>query len=95
MIEQILKNSPDSWEVVELNEIGLINPKIEKSLFEDDKVCSFVPMPAVEAESGRIDITETRLFSQVKKGFTPFFERDVLFAKITPCMENGKAAVVP
>ncbi|WEM40999.1 restriction endonuclease subunit S [Photobacterium sp. DA100] len=95
MIEQILKNAPDSWEVVELNEVGVINPKIEKSLYEDDKVCSFVPMPAVEAESGRIDVTETRLFNQVKKGFTPFFERDVLFAKITPCMENGKVAVVP
>ncbi|WP_274023224.1 restriction endonuclease subunit S [Vibrio parahaemolyticus] len=95
MIEKILKNAPDSWEVVELNEIGLINPKIEKSLYEDNKVCSFVPMSAVEAESGRIDVSETRLFSQVKKGFTPFFERDVLFAKITPCMENGKVAVVP
>jgi type I restriction enzyme S subunit len=29
------------------------------------------------------------------KGYTPFYEGDVLFAKITPCMENGKMAVVP
>ncbi len=31
----------------------------------------------------------------MKKGYTPFREGDVLFAKITPCMENGKMAVVP
>ena len=31
----------------------------------------------------------------VKKGFTAFSENDVLFAKITPCMENGKMAIVP
>jgi type I restriction enzyme, S subunit len=31
----------------------------------------------------------------VKKGYTPFQREDVLFAKITPCMENGKMAVVP
>ena len=52
-------------------------------------------MPAVEAESGVIDVDETKKFSNVKKGYTAFQERDVLFAKITPCMENGKMAVVP
>jgi type I restriction enzyme S subunit len=31
----------------------------------------------------------------VKKGFTPFQSGDILFAKITPCMENGKITVVP
>ena len=31
----------------------------------------------------------------VRKGYTPFCEGDVLFAKITPCMENGKMAVAP
>jgi type I restriction enzyme S subunit len=36
-----------------------------------------------------------RKFSEVKKGYTGFLEGDVLFAKITPCMENGKMAVVP
>ena len=52
-------------------------------------------MPAVEAESGVIDVSSTRKFGEVKKGYTPFREGDVLFAKITPCMENGKMAVVP
>ena len=53
---------------------------------------SFVPMPAV-SENGSIDISEVRSYDEVKIGFTYFAENDVLFAKITPCMENGKGAV--
>ena len=36
-----------------------------------------------------------KTFREVKRGYTPFKEGDVLFAKITPCMENGKMAIVP
>jgi type I restriction enzyme S subunit len=51
-------------------------------------------MAAVQAESGRIDTSETRPFGQLKtKSYRSFAEGDVLFAKITPCMENGKAAI--
>ena len=56
---------------------------------------SFVPMPGVAAGTGAIDVSQTRSLEEVKKGYTPFREGDVLFAKITPCMENGKIAVVP
>lgn len=86
---------PVGWETAELSEICLINPTIDKSAIADDLAVSFVPMPAVEAESGGIDVSATRKFGEVKKGYTPFREGDVLFAKITPCMENGKMAVVP
>ena len=50
-------------------------------------------MAAVEAGTGRIDLSRTRLFADVRKGYTRFSEGDVLFAKITPCMENGKIAL--
>jgi type I restriction enzyme S subunit len=39
-------------------------------------------------------LTESRKYSEVKKGFTPMTDEDVIFAKITPCMENGKIAIV-
>jgi type I restriction enzyme S subunit len=51
-------------------------------------------MAAVEELSGRIDLTDRRPFKEVKKGFTRFRSGDLLFAKITPSMENGKIAVV-
>ncbi len=49
-------------------------------------------MAAVEAESGKVDLKQTRRLGSVKKGYTSFLDGDVIFAKITPCMENGKVA---
>jgi type I restriction enzyme S subunit len=50
-------------------------------------------MPAVDAEEGAIINASIRSFTEVRKGFTSFREDDVIMAKITPCMENGKAAI--
>ncbi|MCQ4308626.1 restriction endonuclease subunit S [Pseudomonas stutzeri] len=86
---------PTSWSLVQLPEIAEINPTLDKRDIDDNLLVSFVPMPAVEAETGHIDVSAQREFSEVKKGYTGFREGDVLFAKITPCMENGKMAVVP
>ncbi|WP_211101724.1 restriction endonuclease subunit S [Azospirillum brasilense] len=54
---------------------------------------SFVPMPAVSDEQGIILEHGVRPFGEVAKGYTRFQDGDVIFAKITPCMENGKIAV--
>jgi len=60
----------------------------------DDDLVSKIPMAAVEAESGRLDASELVEYGAVKrKSLTPFQENDVLFAKVTPCMENGKIAL--
>ena len=50
-------------------------------------------MAAVSEITGSIVSSEVRPFGEVSKGFPIFAENDVLFAKITPCMENGKAAI--
>ncbi len=68
-----------------------LNPKRPKDI-DDELPVSFVPMPAV-SETGEVDCTDIKLYRDVKKGFTYFAENDVLFAKITPCMENGKGAI--
>ena len=49
-------------------------------------------MPSVD-NNGHVDASITRPYSEVCKGFTYFAENDVLFAKITPCMENGKGGI--
>ncbi len=86
---------PEGWEWKTLGEVADINPRIDKSKIADDLQVTFVPMPAVGAGDGQIDVSQLRPAGEVKKGYTPFEEGDVLFAKITPCMENGKMAVVP
>ncbi len=50
-------------------------------------------MAAVEAGTGRLNATQKRPYGEVRKGYTRFSEGDVLFAKITPSMENGKIAI--
>ncbi|MBI5484396.1 MAG: restriction endonuclease subunit S [Deltaproteobacteria bacterium] len=85
----------NNWRTVPLSEIADINPRLGKTALSDDSLYTFVPMASVGASDGIIDTSAKRPYAEVKKGFTPFQSGDVLFAKITPCMENGKMAVVP
>jgi len=84
-----------NWAVTKIAEIADVNPRLAKDEITGDIPVSFVPMASVGAGDGTIDVAATRPYSAVQKGFTSFKEGDVLFAKITPCMENGKMAVVP
>ena len=88
----VLERVPASTRTVPLCEAVEINPKPDRSLLSDDLDVSFVPMTKVEAGTG-IGATSARKYAEVKKGYTYFRDDDVLFATITPCMENGKMAV--
>jgi type I restriction enzyme S subunit len=87
--------SPKGWPVKRLDDpqVATINPRFADTSVSDDMVFSFVPMADVEETWGRIIGRQVRPYSEVKRGFTPFQNDDVLFAKITPCMQNGKAAI--
>lgn len=82
---------PEDWEVNLISDISEINPK--KELLEDDELISFIPMEQV-SNSGSILNVEKKKYEEVSKGYTPFKNNDVLLAKITPCFENGKRALV-
>ena len=75
---------------VRLGDVCDINPKGKQ--FPDSYEVTFVPMQNV-TENGFVDTTLTKKYEEVKKGFSYFQENDVLFAKITPCMENGKGGI--
>ena len=89
----VLERVTANTRAVPLSQAVEINPKPDRSLLSDDLDVSFVPMTMVEAGTGNIDATTVRKYAEVKKGYTYFRDGDVLFAKITPCMENGKIAV--
>jgi type I restriction enzyme S subunit len=86
-------NQHDSWRKVRLTEVAELNPRRFSDSITDHTLVSFIPMKAVEEESGRLDPSSTKPWAAVKKGYTPFQNDDVIFAKITPCMENGKYAI--
>ncbi len=76
---------------MKIKDFCTLNPKVFQN-FDDDLLVSFVPMANV-SENGHINTNEVRKYVEVKKGFTYFENGDVLLAKITPCLENGKGAV--
>lgn len=82
------------WEEKTISEVTEINPsKKEISGIKADTAVSFVPMSAVSEKTQSIERRQERKLGEVKKGYTYFKENDVLFAKITPCMENGKIVI--
>jgi type I restriction enzyme, S subunit len=84
---------PQGWIDQSLAELVEFNPKHDRGLDRSTEV-TFVPMPAVDDKTGTISDLETnRILDEVWKGYTHFQNGDVIFAKITPCMENGKIAV--
>ena len=75
-----------------LGECCSINPRRPNITLHDTDKVSFVPMSAVSEDGYLVDMIDEE-YGNVKKGFTYFENNDVLFAKITPCMENGKGAI--
>ncbi len=51
---------PSSWELAFISEVADVNPRIDKRSINDDLEVTFVPMPAVEAETGVIDVSNVR-----------------------------------
>ena len=81
------------WGLMKLGNCCEINPsKINDNRLKENLYVSFIPMSCV-TDDGKITEMETKTYDEVKSGFTYFKEGDVLFAKITPCMENGKGAI--
>lgn len=78
-------------ELYKIGQICDINPKTNIDIRADEQI-SFVPMNAVSPD-GKIDLSQTIDLNAIKN-YTVFKNGDVLFAKITPCMENGKGALV-
>jgi type I restriction enzyme S subunit len=84
---------PAGWANATLAQVARINPPGASTVVPDDQPVTFLPMAAVEELTGRISTAISKPFGELKKGFTRFRDGDVLFAKITPCMENGKITV--
>ncbi len=85
---------PSGWIWLSLTEVCVINPRRPAEIpRQDDHPTTFVPMRAVDEHHGAIRWAEVRPYGQVRSGYTFFAEGDVLFAKITPCMQNGKHAI--
>jgi len=74
---------PNNWQKVKLGEVALLNPTV--SLKKEEKY-SFIPMEDLDWSKKYAFGNKLKAY----KGGAKFEEGDVLFARITPCLENGK-----
>lgn len=90
-----LAKMPAHWEAIRLKWISKINPSKGASDFNKDSnhLVTFLPMEKV-FEDGSFDNSTKKAISELWSGFTYFEEGDVIAAKITPCFENGKGALL-
>ena len=86
-----MTKSPHGWAETTLSEITALGPKSDWS---DDTEVGFVPMSHAPTNFRDTLRYESRQWREVKKAYTHFENGDVIFAKVTPCFENGKAALV-
>lgn len=84
---------PEHWEMVSIKRIARISPKVDLSNYKIDEKVTFLPMEKVSS-NGDIDCEILKPIREVKQGFTAFKKNDVILAKITPCFENGKGALL-
>ncbi|EKZ8884969.1 N-6 DNA methylase [Campylobacter coli] len=95
ILDTLLISPKDGWKRISLKNEQYIelNPsKKEISKLDENMLVSFIEMTSV-SDKGYIQSKIDRSLNEVRKGYTYFIENDILIAKITPCMENGKCAI--
>lgn len=88
-------NSPSTTKDSILSLCKVINPsKSEIRNLNDEDMISFVDMASLSNDGYIINMVDKK-YAMVRNGsYTYFANGDILIAKITPCMENGKCALV-
>jgi|GEM_PF-2661386 len=86
LLHELLTTNTQGWKETTLGEVAEVNPK-ELRLADD---APFIPMDAVKVGKRRVEYTEPRGSRSGARADSG----DVLFARITPCLENGKVAQI-
>ena len=97
-VPQILhaENSPfgkSKFTCKKLSDLAFINPKTDLSMLSDADNMSFIPMEDISDDYGEWVGKRNGSKSNIK-GYTKFQDGDIIWARITPCMQNGKSALL-
>lgn len=84
---------PPEWKEYRIKDICNISPSYSAGKPDEYEICTVLPMESV-SENGKINADNIQLFLDISDGLTLIEQGDVIFAKITPCMENGKGAYI-
>lgn len=90
--DEIPFDIPESWCWVRLGDVCQINPR---NKVEDENIdATFLSMTAINDGYSNGYNPLVKSWNEIRSGFTHFADGDVIFAKITPCFQNRKSAVV-
>ncbi|WP_313119603.1 restriction endonuclease subunit S [Proteiniclasticum ruminis] len=89
--DEIPFDIPANWKWVRFADIFEINPRNNVS---DEIGVSFIPMALIEDGYVSQFTYEVKAWGNVKKGYTHFQDGDIVMAKITPCFQNLKSALM-
>ena len=89
--DQIPFDVPESWEWTRTGSLFQVNPR---NRLPDDLDAGFMPMPLLSDGFGNHHDFQIRKWKEIKTGFTHFADGDIVIAKITPCFQNRKSAVI-
>jgi type I restriction enzyme S subunit len=92
-VEPWIKERPQNWRRFRIKDIAQVSPGFSDTPPAPTEQCAVIPMEAI-SDKGDIDTTLVKESQDIQQGLTNFEKGDVLFAKITPCMENGKGAFI-
>ena len=87
-----IKLISQKWDNEKLSKVAFVNPSGAYKGKTTETPISFVPMEVIDETFSEITTMDETTIEQAS-GFTKFRERDLLWAKITPCMQNGKSAI--
>ena len=82
---------PEGWRWVKLSEIVILNPR---NHLPDNLLVSFIPMERLEGGFSGSYSPDVRKWGEVRTNFTHFKDGDIIVAKITPCFQNRKSAIL-
>jgi len=85
------ENVPSNWAICKVKDAFVINPKTKA---DDGIDAGFVPMSNIQDSFKNSFSFETKIWGNIKKGYTHFENGDIVVAKISPCLENRKSAVM-
>ena len=90
------ENSPfgkSKFACKKLSDLAFINPKTDLSMLSSADNISFIPMEDISDDYGEWIGKRIGSKSDIK-GYTKFQDGDIVWARITPCMQNGKSALL-
>lgn len=89
MLVDCFVEAPQEWPRKPISALAEIDPSYE---LEVGREYPFLEMASVQEGFGGISKFDTRVWD--RSGLCRFAENDIILGKITPCAENGKAALV-